>query len=62
MLILHKCITSPGILNCFKIWSATVMEKHRTAFETIWTKEKRRMQFEELLIPNIIEVTKSVKM
>jgi hypothetical protein len=25
-------------------------------------KEKRRMQFEELLIPNIIKVTKSVKM
>jgi len=38
------------------------MEEHRTAFETIWTSEKRRMQFEELLIPNIIKVTKSVKM
>jgi len=34
-LILHRCIISPDILNWFKIWSATLMEEHRTAFETI---------------------------
>jgi hypothetical protein len=34
-LILHRCINSPDILNWFKIWSAILMEEHRTVFETI---------------------------
>jgi len=34
-LILHRYIISPDILNWFKIWSATLMEEHRTSFETI---------------------------
>lgn len=34
-LVLHRDIILPDILNWFKIWSATLMEEHRTAFETM---------------------------